>query len=139
MSCSESLQSAVRVCDCVVMKSPFCTSFLRILIASWLPTCFLLSAAYAGNLKGFLANPGMSPKVETVQQVLDSGLPFYWHRGFDGSEKSSNPTIKKAADTGFPLGYQGYTFEEIVIEKNAQFSFLGLIIFFFAVSSNIRR
>ena len=40
--------------------------------------CLLLSSAYAGNLKGFLTQPPMMPKIETFKQVHDSGLPIYW-------------------------------------------------------------
>ena len=40
--------------------------------------CLLLSSAYSGNLKGFLTQPIMMPKIETFKQVHDRGLPVYW-------------------------------------------------------------
>ena len=51
----------------------------RLLIGIWLLACFILSSSYAGNLKGFLTNLGNEPKIETPEQVLESGLPYYWH------------------------------------------------------------
>ena len=52
---------------------------VRLLIAIWVIPSFLLSAGYAGVLKGFLTNPGLTPKIKTLQQVKDSGLPYYWN------------------------------------------------------------
>ena len=72
----------------------------RFLIGIWLLTGLLVSAAFSGNLKGFLTNPGYYPKIDTLQKVLDSGLPFYWNEYTSASVMLSkshwNPTVNRA-------------------------------------------
>ena len=72
----------------------------RFLIGIWLLTGLLISAAFSGNLRGFLTNPGYYPKIDTLQKVLDSGLPFYWNENMGASnmlsKSHSNPTVNRA-------------------------------------------
>ena len=79
----------------IVLWKTMDTSFHRVLILTWLLSCFVLSAAYAGNLRGFLTNPKMTPEIKSLQQVLDSGLPYYYRNiGYESFQKKHvNPTV----------------------------------------------
>ena len=63
-------------------------------------------------------NPGLEPKISTLQQVLDSGLPYYWQ---DYGTKfflfnHQNPTLRKVARTSlnFPVPVDGKMITDMV-------------------------
>ena len=42
---------------------------LRIVIATWLLYCLIISQGYAGSLKAYLSTPAFSNPIDTLQQV----------------------------------------------------------------------
>ena len=79
-------------------KTKSCQS-LRLAMAQWILTCFVISASYAGILKAFLTNPTYESSIETLVDILDSGLP--WDMVLYGEEierlmaESDDPVISK--------------------------------------------
>ena len=74
--------------------------------------------------RGFLTTPGKTPKIETLQQLLDSGIPYYWH---DHGSKAfydnhPNSTVREASRNG--LQYQGLNAKKmaelVIIIKRAR-------------------
>ena len=45
-------------------------------MAFWGLYCFIINSAYGGNLKAFLTNPGTGQPIDTLSDVLKSGLPW---------------------------------------------------------------
>ena len=78
------------------------TKPIRLLIGIWIMSCLILSAAYAGNLKGFLTNPGMTDTIDNLKQVIESGTPYYWHNhnNLESLQDHFDPNIKTAARNG---------------------------------------
>ena len=48
----------------------------RIVFALWILYSFLIAASYSGALKAFLTLPTYQPAIDTLDDVLDSGLPW---------------------------------------------------------------
>ena len=48
----------------------------RIIFGIWILYCFIIAAAYSGSLKAFLALPVYEDAIDTLQDVIDSGLPW---------------------------------------------------------------
>merc|ERR1712198_221261 len=48
----------------------------RIVFAVWILYCFIIAASYSGALKAFLTLPVYQPPIDTLKDVLDSGLPW---------------------------------------------------------------
>ena len=48
----------------------------RIVFAIWILYSFLIAASYSGALKAFLTLPVYQPPIDTLGDVLDSGLPW---------------------------------------------------------------
>ena len=51
-------------------------SFLRYLVECWLMSAFLLGVSYAGVLRAWLITPEYAKPINTIQDVVDSGLPW---------------------------------------------------------------
>ena len=49
---------------------------IKVVIGIWILYCFIIGASYSGNLKAFLTNPGYSAPIDSLRNVLDSGLPW---------------------------------------------------------------
>lgn len=49
---------------------------MRVVVGVWMLYCLLITSAYTGNLKAFLTNPGLTSPIDTLQDVLASGLPW---------------------------------------------------------------
>ena len=95
------------------------------MLGIWLLSCLLLSAAYAGKLKGFLTNPGLTRKIETLQQVFESELPYYWN---DHGIKMAlgnhpNPDVEKLIETRRQI--PGAKFQKEIYDKVRSESFLS--------------
>ena len=48
----------------------------RVVFAIWILYSFLIAASYSGALKAFLTLPVYQPPIDTLGDVLDSGLPW---------------------------------------------------------------
>ncbi len=48
----------------------------RVLSMSWYTFALIITAAYGGNLRAYLLKPDMHPAVETISDVVNSGLPW---------------------------------------------------------------
>ena len=48
----------------------------RTVFAVWILYCVIIAASYSGALKAFLTLPVYQPPINTLQDVLDSGLPW---------------------------------------------------------------
>ena len=48
----------------------------RVVFAIWILYSFLIAASYSGALKAFLTLPVYQPAIDTLGDVLDSGLPW---------------------------------------------------------------
>jgi hypothetical protein len=48
----------------------------RCVVGIWILYCFVIGSAYSGSLKAFLTTPGYSSPIESLGDVLDSGLPW---------------------------------------------------------------
>ena len=48
----------------------------RILFGVWILYCFVISASYSGSLKAFLTTPEYGSPIDTLRDVLESGLPW---------------------------------------------------------------
>ena len=46
------------------------------MFAIWILYSFLIAASYSGALKAFLTLPVYQPAIDTLEDVLDSGLPW---------------------------------------------------------------
>ena len=57
-----------------------------------------MSSSYAGNLKSFLTNPLLTKPISTLQQVIDSGLPWgmvlYGEEEEEMMAESTDPVIQ---------------------------------------------
>ena len=72
---------------------------IRILLGTWILSCFLFSAGYAGNLRGFLLNPGTEPAIDSLQRVIDSGKPATWPNFLPSLPIGHpNPLVREAMD-----------------------------------------
>lgn len=49
---------------------------IRCVICIWILYCFVIGSAYSGSLKAFLTTPGYSSPIDTLADVLGSGLPW---------------------------------------------------------------
>ena len=49
--------------------------FHRVMIAVWCLSCLIVASSYTGNLKAHLTTPTVSAKIDSVQAIVDSGLP----------------------------------------------------------------
>ena len=49
---------------------------LRIVIGVWIIYCLIISSAYSGNLKAFLTTPSFSDPMNSLKDVVESGLPW---------------------------------------------------------------
>lgn len=49
---------------------------IRWVVGIWILYCFVIGASYSGSLKAFLTNPGYSSPINTLGDVLESGLPW---------------------------------------------------------------
>ena len=49
---------------------------MRVIIGVWMLYCLLITSAYTGNLKAFLTNPGLTAPIDTLEDVVASGLPW---------------------------------------------------------------
>lgn len=48
----------------------------RCVVGIWILYCFVIGSAYSGSLKAFLTTPGYSSPIDSLGDVLDSGLPW---------------------------------------------------------------
>ena len=48
----------------------------RIVIGVWIIYCLIISSAYSGNLKAFLTTPSFSDPMNSLKDVVESGLPW---------------------------------------------------------------
>ena len=69
---------------------------------SWLSFCFVISAAYAGNLISVMAYPGVERPINNAKDVLDSGyaVDIYDYGGvahvtFEATQNKSHQLIWK--------------------------------------------
>jgi hypothetical protein len=49
---------------------------MRWFLAIWLFYGFIITCAYSGNLTAFLTEPGFSSPIDTLAEVIQSGLPW---------------------------------------------------------------
>ena len=69
------------------------------MIAFWILYCLVISASYSGELRAYMINPSFTSPISTLQQVVDSGLP--WGMVLYGEEEeemmaaSEDPVIKR--------------------------------------------
>ena len=49
---------------------------MRWFLAIWLLYGFIITCAYSGNLTAFLTEPGYSAPINTLEEVIQSGLPW---------------------------------------------------------------
>ena len=72
---------------------------LRIAIGVWILYCLIISNSYGGSLKAFLTSPQRTNPIDTLEQVIDSELP--WEMVMYGEEEeemmasSKDPVISK--------------------------------------------
>ena len=57
---------------------------LRIAIGVWILYCLIISNSYGGSLKAFLTSPQRTNPIDTLEQVIDSELPWEmcWKHNF---------------------------------------------------------
>ena len=48
----------------------------RIVIGVWIIYCLIISSAYSGNLKAYLTTPMYSDPINSLKDVVESGLPW---------------------------------------------------------------
>ncbi|CAF2743233.1 unnamed protein product [Lepeophtheirus salmonis] len=69
------------------------------LCGSWFIFCLIITAGYSSKLKSFLTNPIFSKSINTIEDVLESGLPWgmvnYDELEQQMIEKSNDSNIKK--------------------------------------------
>nr|XP_040576005.1 ionotropic receptor 21a-like [Lepeophtheirus salmonis] len=69
------------------------------LCGSWFIFCLIITAGYSSKLKSFLTNPIYSKPINTIEDVLESGLPWgmvkYDELEQKMMEKSNDSSIKK--------------------------------------------
>ena len=74
----------------------------RWVIAVWSLYCLVISSAYAGNLMAFMTTPSFTYPINTLRQVLESGLPWamvlYGEEEEEMMENSKDPVIKEIWD-----------------------------------------
>jgi len=72
---------------------------VRIAVAVWILYCLIITQSYAGNLKAYLTTPAYSKPIDTLQEVIESNLP--WGMVLYGEEEeelmanSEDPIIQK--------------------------------------------
>ena len=49
---------------------------IRVTLGTWLIGCVIISASYGGELRAFLMTPNYEKEIDTMKDVLDSGLPW---------------------------------------------------------------
>ena len=68
----------------------------------WLIYCIVISSSYAGNLMAFMTTPSLTSPIDTLKQVLDSGLSWamvlYGEEEEEMMQKSADPVIKRIWD-----------------------------------------
>ena len=68
----------------------------------WLIYCIVISSSYAGNLMAFMTTPSLTSPIDTLKQVLDSGLSWamvlYGEEEEEMMQKSTDPVIKRIWD-----------------------------------------
>jgi len=72
---------------------------VRWLIGAWILYCLILSSSYSGNLKAFLTTPGIGLPIDTLKDVLDSGLSWgmvlYGEEEEEMMAESPDPVIQR--------------------------------------------
>lgn len=80
------------------VKSASKSHALRWLLATWMLFCLVVTASYAGNLKAFLTTPAFTTPINTLKEVVDSGLPWgmvlYGEEEEEMMARSTDPVIK---------------------------------------------
>jgi hypothetical protein len=49
---------------------------LRFVIAVWIFYCLVMSSSYAGSLKAYMTTPGSTSPIDSLYEVIESGLPW---------------------------------------------------------------
>ena len=79
------------------------------MIASWLIYCFIISSAYAGNLKAFLTTKIVSKPINTLEEIINGGLPWkisiISHDDQLVLQETKNPTLQKIWKFREHVGY----------------------------------
>ncbi len=92
---------------------------LRIICGIWMMYAFLATAAYGGNLRGFLTNPPTTEPISTVKDLVTSGLP--WNMVLYGENVehelsiSQDPLVKKFWNEKQVVAHQRMPYERVSV------------------------
>ena len=69
------------------------------MIGVWVLYCLVASSSYAGNLKAFLTTPSFTKSINTLAEVLASGLPWgmvlYGEEEEEMMAQSEDPVVRR--------------------------------------------
>ena len=69
------------------------------MIGVWVLYCLVASSSYAGNLKAFLTTPSFTKPINTLAEVLASGLPWgmvlYGEEEEEMMAQSEDPVVRR--------------------------------------------
>ena len=91
----------------------------------WVWLAFVFLTTYGGNLRAFLASPARKQPIGSLQELVQSGLPYTFVLYGEPSEKelemSQDPTIKKFWENKQVIPYEDFSYERVkdVYEGNS--------------------
>ena len=85
----------------------------------WVTLAFVITSGYSGNLKAFLTTPKMSEPIDTVEKLVESGLPWsmtlYGEAIEDELANSEDPVIQKFWKEKIVVPHSQFPLEEVRI------------------------
>ena len=119
---------------------------VRCVIGGWILSALITAAAYGGTLRAFLLKPEFSSPINTLQEVVESGLP--WNFVLYGDEfetllaKQEDEVTRQFWDEKEVVEYNDYPVDRVTKRKkfsrSREFYFTGVNQFFFGGGSGLQ-
>ncbi len=94
----------------------------RMMACEWFIFAFLITTTYGGNLRAFLLTPQLSESIETVDEVITSGMPWkvviYGDEGQSWNENHTNPAVRYYWANKVPMKFTEFPFEAVSLHLN---------------------
>ena len=83
--------------------------------------CFIVSAAYGGNLRAFLMDQDIEPPLDTIEKLVASGLPWNWvvygHSSEDEIATSKNLIHRQFWEEKEEVPYDPFPYERVRLAR----------------------
>ena len=100
----------------------------RMVACEWFIFTFLITSSYSGNLRAFLLKPDLSPPIELLSDIVNSGIPWKVVMYGDLAQSWSstlmhNDAYRRYWEGKIPLKFTDFPFEVVkapVLERTMQ-------------------